>query len=126
MTTHEINAVTTAFDAIMQSGLFRLGGPEIDIPEALTVLGNALADHDGEIDWSLGEFGECTLDSLVVGAYWALTEWHGGQSSQSYAAMCALGRVFSPGHTCAPDSEDQSEFYPYQAVGEWFKSHPQA
>lgn len=120
-------AIVAAFDKIMQSELFRLNGPAIDLPDALIEMGNALADTEtDESLWSLGEFGECDIGSLIVGAYWALTEWHGGQYSQSYAAMCALGRVFSPGCTSAPTSEDQSEFYPYQAVGEWFKSHPKA
>lgn len=119
-------AIVAAFDAIMKSSLFKLDGPEIDLPKALIELGNAVKENEtDESLWSLGEFSECDVGSLISGAYWALTEWHGGQSSQSYAAMCALGRVFSPGHTSGPEPESSEEIA-YQIVGDWFKSHPQA
>lgn len=50
-----------------------------------------------------GEFNFFALDSLIIGAYWHYTEWHGGQWSDGYAALCALGRVFSPGMECGPE-----------------------
>lgn len=70
-----------------------------------------------ESTWSIGEFGECDLGSFIVGAYWHYTEWHGGQSSMSYAALCALGSIFSPGMSSEPEP-DSSEFAAYERLGE--------
>lgn len=44
-----------------------------------------------------GEFNEFALDSLLIGAYWHYTEWHSGQWSKGYRALCAIGGVYSPG-----------------------------
>lgn len=110
-----------AFNTIMDSELFRLRGPKIDLPEALIDLARAI-NAEEETDWNLGECLECSLDSLIVGAYWSLTEWHGGQSSPEYAALCALGSIFSPGMTSPPESsEDGPEFYGYEACNRWFE-----
>lgn len=110
-----------AFNAIMQSELFRLNGPAIDLPEALITLARAIVEDDSENKWSLGECLECSLDSLVVGSYWALSEWHGGQNSDEYAALSRLGDIFSPGMSGPPESaEDGSEWEAYVAVNNWF------
>ena len=117
-----MNEIENAFDAIMQSACFRLDGPEIDLPEALTTL--ALAVHNNETDestWSLGESLDCDLGSLLIGAYWALSEWHGGQASPEYAALCAIGQVFSPGWTAGPEA-DSSETTAYETCNEWFQN----
>ncbi len=120
-------AVALAYRAIMNSEVFRTDGKPIDLPRALTLLGNAV--HGRELDefvWSsLGEFTEAPLGDLIVGAYWSLTEWHGGQSSPSYAALCSLGQVFSPGCTSAPE-DDEPEATAYELVNAWFESHPRA
>ena len=111
-----------AFNTIMQSELFRLNGPKIDLPDALITLSRAITEEE-ETDWSLGEFLECSLDSLIVGAYWSLTEWHGGQSSPEYAALCALGCIFSPGMSSPPENyEDGPEWEAYEACNRWFES----
>ena len=114
-------AVTMTYNAIMQSNVFRLNGPSIDLPRALTLLGQALHKYElPEGAWcSLGEFSEACLGDLVVGGYWACSEWHGGQFSDTYAALCSLGQVFSPGMSNAPDPEE-SEFTAYEQIGEWF------
>jgi hypothetical protein len=115
-------AVTLAYNAIMRSSVFRLNGPAIDLPRALALLGQALDKYDlPEGVWEcLGEFSEACLGDLIVGAYWALSEWHGGQASDTYAALCSLGNVFSPGMTDAPEADD-SEFTAYELIGDWFK-----
>lgn len=112
-------AVTIAYNTIMRSSVFRIDGPSIDLPRALTLLGVALHKYDlPEYIWSdLGEFSEACLGDLVTGAYWACSEWHGGQSSDTYAALCSLGRVFSPGMTNAPED---SEHMAYELISEWF------
>lgn len=108
-----------AFNVIMQSELFRLNGPKIDLCEALQSLCSAIKGEE-ETNWSLGDGLECTLDSLLVGAYWALTHWHAGQSSQEYATLCAIGGIFSPGCTSAPTSNEESEYWPYVVVNNYF------
>lgn len=112
------------FDSIMESSIFRLNGPKIDLCQALIDLCAAIKAEE-ETNWSLGECGECTLDSLLVGAYWSLTEWHAGQNSAEYAALCAIGSIFSPGSTSTP-SEDDNEFIPYSAIGEYFAENSKA
>jgi hypothetical protein len=122
MTTSYPAAVTLAYNAIMRSDVFRLNGPEIDLPRALSLLGQALHRHElTEGVWSLGEGSDACLGDLIVGAYWACGEWHGGQASDTYAALCSLGAIFSPGMTNAPESED-SEYIAYELVCEWFKA----
>ena len=116
-----MKTIETIFNCIMQSDVFRLNGPEIDLPEALIKLGNAVHLSTDGIDWGLGYSGECDLGSLIVGAYWSLSEWHAGQSSPSYAALCALGMVFSPGCSSGPD-EESSEFFAYESIGQWFEA----
>lgn len=113
--------VTEIYDRIMASELFRLNGQSIDLPQALIDLCDAVMAED-DVDWCLGEFREATLDSLIVGAYWAFSEWHGGQESQTYAALCALGRVFKPGCTDGPEA-DSTEMDVYNTIGQWFEEH---
>ena len=121
-----MNEIENAFNAILNSACFRLDGPEIDLPEALITLANAI--HENETDestWSLGEFLECDLGSLLIGAYWALSEWHGGQWSPEYAAMCAIGRVYRPGCGANGPEPDSSEATAYETCNEWFAArHP--
>ena len=69
------------------------------LTDAFISLSNAIMadDSDTETIWSIGEYSSVSLDNLIVGAYWHFTEWHDGQASTSYAALCALGEVFQPG-----------------------------
>jgi hypothetical protein len=118
-------AITLAYNAIISSEVFRIDGKPIDLPRALRLLGKAVHSHEtDEFIWSsLGEFTEAPLGDLIIGAYWTLTEWHAGQSSPSYAAMCSLGQVFSPGHASGPEP-DSSEAIAYELIDQWFKNHP--
>jgi len=118
-------AVVRAYEAIMNSTVFLATGKPIDLPRALTLLGNAV--HGRELDegaWStIGEHTEAPLGDLIVGAYWSLSEWHAGQSSASYAALCSLGQVFSPGCTSGPEP-DSCEAIAYELCNAWFETHP--
>lgn len=78
-------------------------------------LANAVHDYQGDSDdlWYIGEYGACSLADFLVGAYWHYTEWHAGQASQSYVALCAIGQVFSPGMS-GPEDENPA----YQALNE--------
>ena len=117
--------VKYAFDAIMKSEIFRLDGLEIDLHDAILILCESINDldddHDEEI-WSYGEGMESDLGSFIVGAYWAMTEWHDGR--EGYRAMCALGSIFTPGMTDGPEPES-SEQIVYELIESYFESkHP--
>jgi hypothetical protein len=54
-------------------------------------------------EWIYIEGNYGSIPDLLGGAYWHLTEWHAGQSSMSYAAMCAIGSIFSPNMSSGPE-----------------------
>lgn len=109
-----------AFEKIMESSLFRLNGPNIDVCRSISDLCESINSEE-ETDWSLCDCLDCSLDSLLVGFYWSLTEWHGGQWSEEYAALCSIGSIFSPGMSCGPE-EDSSEETAYKILNEYFES----
>lgn len=112
------------FDEIMSSDMFRTDGKPIDLPEKLIELAKAVAVDQSEDKWSLGECLECDLASFIIGAYWSLVEWHGGQSSIEYVAMCSLGAIYKPNMANGPE-EDTSEQTAYEQCNEWFtKKYP--
>jgi hypothetical protein len=108
------------FDDILESNLFRLNGPEIDLPEKVQELCAAIEAED-EADWFMNEGGECTLDQFIIGAFWSFTQWHGGHYSPEYATLCALGDIFSPGMTNRPE-DDTGEQYAFDACNQWFEA----
>jgi len=77
----------------------------------IILLAAQLTEHETADVWWIGEDDEFDLASLVVGAYWHYTEWHGGQRSLEYRALSALGQIFSPGMTTGP--EEGGELYAY-------------
>lgn len=74
--------------------------------DAIILLADSIADYDDDNEAFCYEIAE-----LITGAYWHFTEWHSGQESKSYLALCALGRIFEPGMT-APEVDNQD----YQAL----------
>jgi len=108
------------FYKILRSDLFRADGKPIDLPQALINLCNAIEGCQ-DVDWYLGEGEETDLASLIIGAYWSLSEWHGGQSSNTYQALCALGGVFHPGMACGPE-EDSVEKNIYHTFNNYFRT----
>lgn len=109
------------YKAIMESNLFRLAGQEIDLCAELIGLCDEIKalprEDDSWLSW--GEFLECSAPDLIIGSYWALTEWHRGQGSAEYAARCALGDIFSPGMTAGPEP-GSSEVDAYEACCGYF------
>jgi len=114
-------AIVLAYNVIMRSAVFRTDGKPIDLPRALSLLARAV--HGRETDesiWScLGEHTEAPLGDLIIGAYWALTEWHAGQFSPEYAALCELGKVFPPGRTSGPEP-GSGEAVAYEMIDAYF------
>lgn len=96
METMTKQSVSVLFNTVSECSLFRIGGNDVDILQTIALLVDAIIEED-ETDWSTGEGGEFTLDTLLVAAYWALTDCHSGQYSNTYACMCKIGDVFSPG-----------------------------
>ena len=79
------------------------------VTEGFIQLCAAIVDADDtEEKWAIGE-GSIDLASLVIGAYWHYTEWHAGQNSVSYAALCALGSIFTPGMSRGPEPDSAEE-----------------
>jgi len=66
------------------------------ITEAFTTLANAVHTYDGDNDdlWYMSD--DYPLDDIITGAYWHFSEWHNGQWSTGYAALSALGSVYTP------------------------------
>ena len=112
-----------AFNTIMESRVFRLNGEKIDLCNALIDLSNAIMAEE-ETNWDMGDGLECSLADLVIGSYWALTECHDGQYSKSYAAMCAIGRIYNPGMVSGPE-EDTCEYEAYELVSEYLLDPPE-
>lgn len=82
------------------------------LTDAIIVLANEISTTEtDETLWSIGDFGNAPLDSLIVGGYWHYYEYHGGQASKGYEALCALGAIFSPG--MSDIEEDCSEYDVY-------------
>jgi hypothetical protein len=109
-----------AFNHIMSSNLFRLDGHKLEFCDSIITLCDCIKAEE-DTNWSLGECGECTLDSLIVASYWALIECHGGQSSESYKALCVVGSIFKPGSTNRPTEED-SERHAFNMICNHFEA----
>lgn len=113
--------VEAAFDRIAYSGLYRLDGEPIDLPQALLDLATAIK-AEGEVDWNRDEFGPLSLQDAVIAGYWVLTQWHAGQASVEYRAMCALGQIYKPGPSvCSAAQEGESVGDAYQVFDRWFE-----
>lgn len=102
--------ITRLYNVIDNSLFMVTGNLDYDrITDALIKLADTLATTEtDESVWYIGECRTCCLDDLIIGAYWHYTEWHAGQYSKSYRALCALGQIFSPGMSYP---EDENEAY---------------
>lgn len=84
--------------------------PKLDyarITKAITKLANVINNtEDASYAWYI-ESSHCDCASLIVGAYWHYTEYHTGQWSDGYAALSALGQVFSPGMS-GPEEDNEA------------------
>lgn len=109
----------TIFNRIMSSELCRIDGKEIDLCDSIIDLCEAI-ENEEKNDWFLGEGEEFALDSFIVGAYWALSEWHAGQWSTEYQALCALGSIYSPNMSAGVEP-GTSEHTAYDLINEYFK-----
>lgn len=71
-----------------------------------------LKTETDETVWYIGESGAATLDSVIVGSFWFMTDYHGGQDSLEYRVYSRLGEIFKPGMTSGPEPESsESDVY---------------
>lgn len=108
---------------IINSSVFYSGESDIDVCEKLIELCEAI-NLEEETDWGIGEFETASLDEVIVGAYWALTEWHGGQSSPEYAALSQLGTIYKPNMENGP--EDRGVFEAHECFCDYFRAKNEA
>jgi hypothetical protein len=119
--------VTARHAVILSSDIFRTDGKPIDLPQALIDLCEAVeeidhTDDDTEHMWdAIGEHTEANLGDLIAGAFWTLTAWHAGQYSPEYAALSALGGIYSPGCGNGPEPES-GEAIAAEMLGAWFEA----
>ena len=95
---------------VIRRSLFRIDG-KLSYPRILEAF-LKLADvvHNTETDetvWYIGDCSDCTLDSMIVGAYWFMADYHGGQDSKEYEVLSALGEIFKPGCTSTEESKEK-------------------
>ena len=93
---------------VISKSLFRIDGKLSYARTLEAIIKLAQEVHSTDTDetvWSIGEFTECTLDSLIIGAYWFMCDYHGGQNSPEYLALSVLGQVFKPGCSSGPEDE---------------------
>ena len=109
------------FDRIQESNLFRINGNEIVIITELSKLCDCInqdeiiLDNDINSLWEIGEYTDFCLDDLIIGAFWAMTDCHEGQYSESYALLCKLGEIFTP-NMSSLESENDSVKYVYEQI----------
>jgi hypothetical protein len=115
-----LNDIQRYYDVINSSLFMTTGKLDYErITDAIIALANAVHSYDPDDKfelyevWDIGEGGESTVSELIVGAYWHYSEWHAGQWSKGYAALCALGQVFNPGMTST-----EPENYAYLALND--------
>jgi hypothetical protein len=123
----QLARVAALHSVILSSDVFRTDGQPIDLPQAIIDLCAAVheidhTDDDTEHMWdAIGEHTEATLGDLIAGAFWTLTAWHAGQYSPEYAALCALGGIYSPGMASGPEPES-AEATAAEMLGAWFEA----
>lgn len=108
MTSTELTIIENRFNTISRALFLINPGLEYSqLADELTALANEVNSYDGDSDelWEIGEGGHCYLADLITGAYWHYADWHKGQWSPEYAALSALGTVFSPGMAGGPEPE---------------------
>lgn len=100
-----------------------LGYPRI--LEVIAKLSEAVEEYTGEGEeiWFV-EGMASSPDDVMLGAFWHLLEWSGGQDSRSYDVFCIVGRVVLPGFADAPEP-GSCEQDVYSALADMAEAHYQ-
>ena len=115
-----MNTIKALFDIANHNICRTEGTMDYDrVTDVIITLAHTLRDTEtDESIWYLGEGGELALDDLITGAYWHYSEWHSGIYSKGYAALSALGEVFSPGMSHVEQGNIAYELLGQMAEGE--------
>jgi len=102
------------------AALFEKGGDYSAIESGAVALVEAVENLPDDCEaWPyLNDTGAATPSDLIEGLYWHFAEWHGGQSSDGYAALSALGGVFQPGACSNGPEADSAAENVYVCAGE--------
>ena len=130
MTDNEKNLaiIKGLYNWILASSLFRTNGHNFDTIEhldfhiAVRKICSKLGALETDCDVWLyfGDDSEASgLPDFIAAAYWACADCHGGQESETYATMCALGTIFKPGMTSLNDDPESSEKFAYDRICEY-------
>ena len=107
---------------IVDRELFTING-QLDYSETIEAL-NTLSmmvdeykapDDDNSELWTVGEYGCCSLDNLLIGAYWFCSECHNRQNSIEYCLSCTIGSFYTPNYVTGPELQS-SEVDAYNAL----------
>lgn len=99
---HAIDQLANEIDSMLHTTAPIKPMDYAEITQAFIALANSVefypVPENGDTSelWYLGEHNTAPLADLITGAYWHYTEWHAGQDSLSYAALSALGQVYTP------------------------------
>lgn len=100
------------FDKINET-LFTINGTlsYTEVLEELEAMCQEIKDTEtDEFIWgTMGEGGMACLGDLLVGAYWFLTYYHGGQDSIEYRVFSRIGEIYNPGCVDGPQEESGEE-----------------
>lgn len=110
---------------LAEKNLFLTSGT-LDYPRTLEViakLSEAVEEYTGEGEeiWFIEGMASSPGD-VLIGAFWHLYEWSGGQTSRSYEVSCIVGRIFSPKFLDGPEP-DSCEEDVYSALADMAESH---
>lgn len=115
-----------ALHSAIEKSLFRIDGrwDYYQITNAIDLMARLILAYSDETDevWAIGSYTECSLDCLIIAAYWHYSHWHDGMCSDEYMALDALGRLYSPGMTSEPQRDDP-EWDCYDQLNRMAKRH---
>ena len=83
------------------------------LTESILALADTVLTNEYPFYWhTRGDNSALTVMDIVVGAYWHYAECCKGEHHNTYAALCILGQIYSPGNETGPDS--LTELWVYQ------------
>ena len=103
-------------NALVEANIFLTSG-KLDYSrtiEAIARLAQAVEAYqdDSENIWFIEGVYSTSPADILAGAFWHLYEWSAGEQCQSYRALCAVGRIFSPGCSGGPEPDSlEDEVY---------------
>lgn len=110
-----LNRNVTRLHKVIDNSLFMTTG-KLDRDRVLQAIVKIVeligdTDEDTEFVWHIGECGHATVDSIIVGAYWWLTDNHQGQFSREYEYLSAIGEIFAPNMSTLEQDTPENDVY---------------